>query len=195
MNMKERKNMSDRFEVFDMPIPGLKLIQRKPFGDNRGYFERFFCQNELKELLGDKTILQINHSRSNKAGTIRGLHFQYPPYAEKKWVSCLKGEIFDVAVDIRRGSSTFLHWHGEILSEDNHRTLLLPEGFAHGFQSLSDNSEILYLCTAAYQPSAEAALNVLDPRLAIHWPLPISEQSARDKEQCIIVPSFQGVTI
>lgn len=187
--------MSDRFQVLDTPIQGLKLIQRKPLGDNRGYFERFFCKGELKELLGDKNILQINHSRSDKAGTIRGLHFQYPPYAEKKWVSCLRGEIFDVAVDIRQGSPTFLHWHSEILSEDNHRTLLLPEGFAHGFQSLSANSEIFYLCTAAYEPGAEGALNVLDPQLAIHWPLPISELSTRDKEHGIIKSDFHGIMV
>ena len=93
-------------------------------------------------------------------GTVRGMHFQHPPHAETKFVSCLRGEVFDVAVDLRNGSPTFLHWHAEILSADNHRTLVIPEGFAHGFQTLSDDCEMLYFHTAAYNPEAEGGLNV-----------------------------------
>ena len=104
--------MSNRFEIIKTSLEGLKIIQRKPIGDHRGYFERFFCMEELIDLIDNQQIVQINHSRSEKAGTVRGMHFQYPPYAEKKFVSCLKGKVFDVAVDIRKESPTFLK--GEI---------------------------------------------------------------------------------
>ena len=172
--------MSNRFDIIKTSLEGLKIIQRKPIGDHRGYFERFFCMEELIDLIDNQQIVQINHSRSEKAGTVRGMHFQYPPYAEKKFVSCLKGKVFDVAVDIRKESPTFLKWHGEILSEENHKTLFVPEGFAHGFQSLSDYTEILYLCTAVYSPEAEDGLNPLDAKIDISWPLAISELSDRD---------------
>ena len=108
------------------------------------------------------------------------MHFQHPPHAETKFISCLTGEVFDVAVDLRRGSPTFLLWHAEILSADNHKTFIIPEGFAHGFQTLTKDCEILYLHTTAYRADAEGGLNASDPRLGIQWPLSIAEQSARD---------------
>jgi dTDP-4-dehydrorhamnose 3,5-epimerase len=169
-----------RFTHIDTPIAGLVLLQRHPIGDQRGYLERVFCRDELKAIIGDRDIIQINHTLTAKAGTVRGMHFQHPPHAEMKLVTCLRGEVFDVAVDLRQGSPTFLHWHAEHLSADNHRTLAIPEGFAHGFQTLTDDCELLYLHTAAYQPDAEDGLNALDPALAIPWPQPASERSARD---------------
>src|ERR1039458_3777337 len=132
--------MSSRFDILDTPMQGLKLIQRKPIGDHRGYLERMFCTEELQGLIRGKGIVQINHTLTTRRGTVRGLHFQYPPYAETKVVSCLRGEVFDVAVDLRQGSPTFRHWHAEILSGDNHRTLLIPEGFAHGFQRSEEHT-------------------------------------------------------
>ena len=187
--------MSDRFDIIETPLQGLQLIQRKPLGDSRGYLERLFCQSDLAELLHGKIIVQINHTLTEKIGTIRGLHFQHPPYAETKFVMCLKGEVYDVAVDVRACSPTFLQWHGEILSAANHKTLFIPEGFAHGFQTLTDDCEMLYFHTAPYHSHAEAALNALDPKLAIAWPLPVIEQSTRDKEHPMINPDFHGVAL
>jgi dTDP-4-dehydrorhamnose 3,5-epimerase len=144
--------MSGHFEVVSTPLAGLAVILRKPMRDERGFFERLFCQEELQTAGLTKPIVQINRSLTRKKGTVRGMHFQYPPHSEVKIVSCLKGEIFDVAVDIRSGSATCLRWHGELLSAENNRSMLIPEGFAHGFQTLSDDCELLYLHTAAYAP-------------------------------------------
>jgi dTDP-4-dehydrorhamnose 3,5-epimerase len=184
-----------RFQIEQTPIAGLQLVQRKPLGDERGYLERLFCNDELKTLFGTRNIVQINHTFTAKAGTVRGMHYQHPPHAEMKLVSCLRGEIFDVAVDLRPGSPTFLQWHAEILSQDNHRTLAIPEGFAHGFQTLRENCELLYLHTAAYQPDSEAGLDALDPRLAIEWPQQISERSMRDQQHPTINADFFGVPL
>lgn len=163
------------------PLDGLSVLQRHPIGDQRGYLERLFCQETLQPLIGERRIVQINHTLTTKAGTVRGLHFQHPPHAEMKLVSCLRGEVFDVAVDLRQDSPTFLRWYATNLSAENHRSLIIPEGFGHGFQALTDQVELLYLHTAAYHPEAEDGINALDARLAIAWPLPVGERSTRDK--------------
>ncbi|WP_076792518.1 dTDP-4-dehydrorhamnose 3,5-epimerase family protein [Chlorobium sp. KB01] len=187
--------MSDRFDIIKTPLQGLQLIQRVPLGDSRGYLERMFCQSDFAELLQEQTIAQVNHTLTEITGTVRGLHFQHPPYAETKFVMCLKGEVYDIAVDVRADSSTFLQWHGEILSAANHKTLLIPEGFAHGFQTLTEDCEMLYFHTAPYHSNSEAALNALDPKLAIAWPLQVTEQSTRDKQHPMINPDFHGVAL
>jgi len=184
-----------RFEVAASPLPGLTLLHRKVLGDHRGYLERLFCVDDLQPLFGSRSIVQINRTLTAASGTVRGLHFQYPPAAEMKLVSCLRGEVFDVAVDLRRGSSTFLRWHAEILSADNHRTLLIPEGFAHGFQTLTNDCELVYLHTARYQPKAESGLNAADPRLAVAWPLPIAGRSDRDASLPLLTAEFTGVEL
>lgn len=140
-------------------------------------------------------IAQINHTLTSRAGTVRGMHFQYPPSAETKLVSCLRGEIFDVALDLRRGSATFLRWHGAVLSAGNRRSLLIREGFAHGFQALTDDCELIYLHTAAYRQEAEGAVNALDPHLAIAWPLPVTDLSDRDRNHPFIDSRFTGVVL
>jgi dTDP-4-dehydrorhamnose 3,5-epimerase len=187
--------MSARFEILDTPLEQLKVIERKLVGDQRGYLERMFCAEELQPLFHGKGIVQINHSLTARRGTVRGMHFQYPPYAEMKVVSCLRGEVFDVAVDVRQGSPTFLRWHAEVLSAGNHRTLLIPEGFAHGFQTLTDDCELLYFHTAAWQPSAEGALNAQDPGLDIRWPEPVTELSARDAGHPFVGKQHIGVAL
>jgi dTDP-4-dehydrorhamnose 3,5-epimerase len=183
------------FALNETPLHGLKLLLRHPIGDQRGYLERIFCRNALAGLLNGRAIAQINHTLTTQPGTVRGLHFQSPPHAETKLVSCLRGEVFDVAVDLRRGSPTFLRWHAERLSADNHRTFVIPEGFAHGFQTLTADCELLYLHTAAYCADAEGALNALDPRLDIAWPLPIAGRSARDQVHPWLTDAFQGLAI
>jgi dTDP-4-dehydrorhamnose 3,5-epimerase len=171
------------------------VIQRRRIEDSRGFLSRFYCADEFAAAGLDKALSQINVTLTRTKGAVRGLHFQRPPHAEGKIVSCLGGEVFDVAVDVRRHSSTFLRWHAEILSSANERALLIPEGFAHGFQALTDDCELLYLHTAAYAPAAEGALHVSDPRLAIRWPLPIAELSDRDRMHPLMDASFQGLTL
>jgi dTDP-4-dehydrorhamnose 3,5-epimerase len=154
-----------------------------------------FCQETLNSALLGKSIAQVNHTMTIKRGTVRGLHFQYPPYAETKIVSCIRGEVYDVAVDLRQGSPTFLHWHAQSLTAADHKSLLIPEGFAHGFQALSEECELLYFLTAAYHPEAEGGLNSLDPKLGIYWPEPVRELSSRDAGHPMLVDSFEGIAI
>jgi dTDP-4-dehydrorhamnose 3,5-epimerase len=187
--------MTTRFDILQTPIEGLKVLLREPVGDSRGFLERMFCAQTFAQILGEKTIAQINRTLTGKRGSVRGMHFQNTPHAETKFVTCLRGEVFDVVVDVRKNSPTFLHWHGELLTQDNHATLLIPEGFAHGFQTLSSNCEMLYFHTAAYHADSEGALNAQDPRLAINWPLAITEQSERDKSHGLITKDFKGVTL
>lgn len=187
--------MTDRFEILPTPIAGLRVLQRKPLGDSRGYLERMFCEDELAEILAGRRLVQINHTLTASRGTVRGMHFQKPPHAESKYVSCLRGEVFDVAVDLRRDSPTFLRWHAEILSADNHRTMVIPEGFAHGFQTMSADCEMLYFHTAAYHAAAEGGLNAQEPRLGIAWPLPVEDMSPRDASHPLLNDDFMGVEV
>lgn len=184
-----------RFDFIDTPIKGLKIVQRKPIKDDRGYFSRFYCADSFKEHALENKILQINHSYSKQKGTVRGMHFQLPPHAETKYVSCIKGEIFDVAIDLRQNSPTFMHWYGEILSASNHKSLLIPEGFAHGFQTLEEGCELLYLVSNRYEPKFERALNPTDPLVNIHWPLSITEISDKDKNCLRISSNFKGLDL
>jgi len=184
-----------RFGIHSTPIHGLQVIEHQPIGDARGYLERLFCQETLNSLLQGKTIRQINRTLTQNQGTVRGLHFQYPPHTEIKIVSCIKGQVWDVAVDLRRGSPTFLQHHAVLLSEDNHQSYLIPEGFAHGFQTLTPDCEMLYFHTADYNADAEGALNSCDPRLAINWPQPISDRSERDKNHAMLTDDFHGMDL
>ena len=184
-----------RFAIRKTPIDGLHVFQRLPVGDERGYLERMFCSDELKPIIGQRSIAQINHTLTAKRATVRGMHFQHPPHAEMKLVSCLRGEVFDVAVDLRKDSKTFLQWHAEVITESNHKTFLIPEGFAHGFQTLTEDCALIYFHTSAYAPDAEAGLNALDPRLAIDWPMPIAERSARDTQRAMLTSKFSGLSL
>jgi dTDP-4-dehydrorhamnose 3,5-epimerase len=152
------------------------VITPAPFTDERGFFVRVFDHEEL-----GIEITQINHSMTKVKGSIRGMHFQRAPFAEVKIVKCLKGSIFDVAVDLRKDSPTYLKWHGEVLSAENLKMLVVPQGFAHGFQSLEDDVEITYFCSAPYNPESEGAVRYSDPKIGIEWPLPVSVVSAKDK--------------
>lgn len=182
----------ERFHFHPTPLHGLTIIERTLLEDNRGFLSRFFCDESLAQL-GMKPIKQINHTGTKQAGTIRGMHFQHAPHAEIKIVSCLKGKVFDVAVDLRANSPTFLQWFATELSAENHHSLYIPEGFAHGFQTLTNDCELIYLHTAEYSPNHESALNPLDPKLAITWPDPISEISARDQNHPMINSDFKGI--
>lgn len=187
--------MSDRFEIADTPLAGLTVLRRKEIGDHRGFLERLFCSEELSALIGGRPIVQINRTRTTRRGAVRGMHFQRPPHAEAKLVTCLRGAVFDVAVDLRRGSRTFLRWHSEVLADDDHRTLLIPEGFAHGFQTLSDDAELLYFHTASYQPGSEGGVNPRDPRVGIRWPEAITDLSERDASHPMLSEGYPGVSL
>lgn len=185
--------MDSRFAVSATPLAGLMRLQRIVRRDDRGFLERLLCVQELAPVLGARQVRQVNRSLTRQAGSIRGMHYQHPPHSEMKIVSCLRGAVLDVAVDLRAGSPTFLQWHAEELSAGNHVALVIPEGFAHGFQTLEDDCELLYFHTADYAPAAEAGLDALDPRLAIPWPLSVTDRSARDESHPLIDERFKGL--
>ena len=184
-----------RFDISELSLPGLKLIQGKPLADARGFLARLFCAKELGPAGWASAIAQINHTHTARRGTVRGMHYQKPPHAEMKLVSRLQGKICDVVVDLRKDSPTFLQWHAELLSADNHSALLIPEGFAHGFQTLSDDVHLLYCHSEAYHPESEEGLNALDTRLGIDWPIEIVERSPRDKVHACLDQAFEGLQI
>ncbi|MGA7325299.1 MAG: dTDP-4-dehydrorhamnose 3,5-epimerase [Rhodomicrobium sp.] len=170
-----------RFTTQLTHIEGLLIVERQRVEDERGFLCRMFCQETFADLGYANSIAQINHTMTRHRGTIRGMHFQRAPHADSKFVSCLTGAVFDVAVDTRPESPTYLQWQGAVLSAENNRSLLIPAGFAHGFQSLEDDAQLLYLHGKPYAPLFEGGLNALDPRLSIPWPLPVTHMSDRDR--------------
>lgn len=184
-----------RFKISETPLTGLKIVERRRLTDPRGFLSRLFCAEEFAAIGWIKPIAQLNQTATTRKGTVRGMHFQYPPHSEMKLVSCLHGEVWDVAVDIRSASPTFLHWHGIRLSAENCRALLIPEGFAHGFQALTDDIELLYCHSTAYAAGSEGGLNPQDPRLGIVWPLPVTEMSDRDMSHPLVGNGFEGVCL
>lgn len=175
------------------PLAGVVVVETTPYIDARGAFARLYCEHELAGIIGDRRIVQINHSRTHTTGAVRGLHYQVPPHSEMKLVRCLKGRVWDVALDLRAGSPTFLQWHAEELAADHGRMLVIPEGFAHGFQALEPDSELLYLHSARYAPEAEAGLWCEDPLLGIAWPLSVTDLSERDRRHPLLTPDFAGM--
>jgi len=173
-------------------IMGVVVIHSEPFKDARGFFNRIFCQKELEAIRPNIVIAQVNHSMTKTKGTIRGMHFQYPPHSEMKIVRCIKGSIFDVAVDIRKDSPTFLQWHGEILSAENMKALVIPEGCAHGFQSLEDNIEMIYMSTSPYCKEAENGIRYDDPAVGIQWPMNRTIISERDLSYSFLPNDYKG---
>jgi len=179
----------------EAPIAGAYVIELEPFVDERGLFVRTFCQKEFTKIGFDRQIVQINHSVTRQKGAIRGLHYQLPPVCETKIIRCVQGKVFDVMVDLRVGSSTFMQWHGVELSKDNMRMVYIPEGFAHGFQTLTDNAELIYHHSAFYSPEYEHGLRFDDPSLAINWPLPVGAISPKDQGYPLIDNNFKGIEI
>lgn len=176
-------------------ISGVVVLETKPCSDHRGSFARLYCEHELAPVLGDSRVVQINQSRTAAVGAIRGMHFQRPPHGELKVVRCLKGKVWDVAIDLRAGSLTLFQWHAEELSPENTRALVIPEGCAHGFQVIEPDSELLYLHTAFYMPAAEGGVRHDDPRLAVPWPLPVTDISLRDSALPLIGHDFPGIDV
>ncbi|MHB8253078.1 MAG: dTDP-4-dehydrorhamnose 3,5-epimerase [Acidiferrobacter sp.] len=181
--------------IIDTAIDGVRIVESTDFQDERGAFSRLFCARELEPVLGDRHCVQINQSLTRKVGAIRGMHYQKPPQAEMKIVCCLKGRVFDVAVDLRQGSPTFLQWVSVDLSPQKRHALILPEGCAHGFQVLDANSELLYLHTAYYTPACEGAVHFSDPMVDIRWPLPPADLSNRDQNHPFLTEQFSGLLL
>ena len=181
--------------ITPLKLQGAYLLETEPFRDHRGQFGRLFCARELAAAGVSRPIAQINHSRTSAVGAVRGMHFQRPPHAETKIVRCLRGAVFDVAVDLRPDSPTFLHWHGEVLTPDNQRAMLIPEGMAHGFQCLEADSELLYLHTDFYTPESEGGVRFDDPAVGVQWPLAPTDLSERDQNHSLISPDFQGIIL
>lgn len=179
----------------ETPIAGAYYIELEPFLDERGLFARTFCQKELAQIGFHKQIVQINHSVTRQKGTIRGMHYQLPPASETKIIRCVQGKVFDVMVDIRSGSPTFKQWCGVELSKDNMRMVYIPEGFAHGFQTLTDNTELIYHHSAFYNHELEQGLRFNDVALSIKWPLPIGPISTKDQGYPLIDNNFKGIEI
>lgn len=171
----------ERFTRLPCRLNGLSLLERRVIGDARGGLQRMFCCADLAEAGWTGEVAQSNLTVTRQKGSLRGLHFQRPPAAEIKAIACIAGAVFDVAVDIRAGSPTFLEWEGHVLSAENARTFVLPNGFAHGFQALSDDAQMLYFHSAAHAPYLEGGLNALDPEIGVDWPEPVGLMSNRDR--------------
>lgn len=182
-----------RFQVLDTSIAGLRLIDRQVRSDQRGFLTRLFCAEDLAGAGWTKPIAQLNYTFTSAQGAVRGFHYQTAPFAEMKLVTCIRGEVWDVAIDLRCGSPTFLQWHAEVLSASNYRAMLIPEGFAHGFQVLSAGAELIYCHSAPYNPAAEAGINPLDASISIAWPQPITELSDRDAGHPHLTSTFAGL--
>jgi len=174
-------------------LSGSYEIELAPFIDDRGWFGRYYCKNEFLKIGHLKEWVQLNHSVTNKKGTVRGMHFQIPPYGEVKMVKCIVGNVWDVIIDLRSNSPTFLKWFGTELSAANKKMLYIPEGFAHGFQTLADHSELLYHHTEFYKPDVESGIRYDDPLINIDWPLVVTLISERDQKHVLLNEQFKGI--
>ncbi len=174
-------------------LAGSYVIDLEPRSDERGWFARYYCKEEFQKIGHTKEWVQMNHSVTNKKGSIRGMHFQVHPYKEIKMLRCIAGSVYDVIIDLRKDSDTFLQWAGVELSATNKKMLYIPEGFAHGFQCLEDNCELIYHHSEFYQPGAEAGIRYNDPLINIEWPLPLTIISPRDEEHHFLNENFKGI--
>lgn len=174
-------------------LNGLYVMELQPISDSRGWLARTFCKNEFEKIGHSKEWVQMNHTYTAKKGTVRGMHYQLPPHEEIKMVRCIAGIVYDVVIDIRRESATFLKWIGVELSAANKKMIYIPEGFAHGFQTLSDNCELVYSHSSFYAPGAEAGIRYNDPEINIQWPLPVTDISERDLSHSFLDQNFRGI--
>ncbi|MBS1738527.1 MAG: dTDP-4-dehydrorhamnose 3,5-epimerase [Bacteroidetes bacterium] len=174
-------------------LEGLYTIELSPIMDERGWFSRTYCKKEFENIGFREEWVQFNHSYTKQCGTFRGMHYQMPPHSEAKLIRCISGAVYDVAIDIRKGSPTFLQWFGTNLSAENKKMILIPKGFAHGFQALANDSELLYHHTDFYTPSSEGAIRYDDPMVNIKWPLEIRNVSEKDSNHPYLTNDFKGI--
>jgi dTDP-4-dehydrorhamnose 3,5-epimerase len=178
----------------ETPVAGAYLIELEKRGDDRGFFARFFCEKEYQALGLDSRVVQINNSLSAQCGTLRGMHYQLPPHAETKVVRCLRGGLYDVILDLRAGSPTVGRWFGAELTSENRRMMYVPKGVAHGFLTLADDTEALYLVSDFYAPEHERGIRWDDPHFAISWPFAPVVLSDKDRSLPDFDPTRHLVT-
>jgi dTDP-4-dehydrorhamnose 3,5-epimerase len=174
-------------------LKGSYLIDLQPYSDERGWFARFYCKDEFKQIGHDKEWVQLNHSATYEKGALRGMHFQIAPYREIKMVRCISGAVYDVIIDLRKDSETFLKWFGVEISAENKKMVYIPEGFAHGFQCLSFDCELIYFHSEFYEPGAEEGIRYNDPLIGIEWPLEVNTVSERDRSHPYLNENFKGI--
>ena len=174
-------------------LKGSFVIELELFVDERGWFARTYCKNEFSKIGHQKEWVQLNHSFTKQTGTIRGMHYQLPPFSEIKLVRCIAGAVYDVIIDIRKGSATFLQYVGVELSAANKKMIYIPEGFAHGFQALTDDCELIYHHSQFYTAGIEAGIRYDEPKINIKWPLQVTSISQRDNIHSLIDSNFKGI--
>ena len=177
----------------EITLKGSYTIDLDVFADDRGWFARTFCKKEFESISHDKEWVQMNHSFTIEKGSIRGMHFQLPPFSEIKMVRCISGAVYDVIIDLRKDSATFLQWAAIELSATNKKMIYIPEGFAHGFQTLSDNCELIYHHSQFYTPGVEAGMQYNDQLINIKWPLPLTNISTKDNHYPLLNINFKGI--
>ena len=182
-------------KFIETELKGAYTIEIEASVDDRGWFSRVFCMKEFRQIDHNENFVQINHSSNTNKGTVRGMHYQIPPEAEIKLIRCIRGKIFDVILDLRENSPTFLQWIGVELSAENMKMIYVPEGFAHGFQTLEDNSELIYHHTSFYNPSAERGIRYNDTLAGIKWPLDITNISEKDASYPLLDLNFKGLNL
>ncbi len=174
-------------------LKGSYVIGLEPFVDERGWFARTYCKHEFARIGHAAEWVQLNHSFTQQRGTVRGMHYQLPPFSEIKLVRCIAGAVFDVIIDLRKDSPTFLQWFGVEISAANKKMIYIPAGFAHGFQTLAAGSELIYHHSQFYEPGVEGGISHVDPKLNIGWALPVANISERDKGLPLLDKNFKGL--
>jgi dTDP-4-dehydrorhamnose 3,5-epimerase len=174
-------------------LQGSYLIKLQPILDERGFFVRTFCKKEFEVIGHEKEFVQMNQSYNKLKGTLRGMHYQLPPHQEIKLVRCISGSVYDVIIDMRKDSPTYLQYFGTELSAENFCMMYVPEGFAHGFQTLADHTSLVYHHTAVFAPGSEAGLRFDDQRIGINWPMPVACISEKDQQYPYMAESFNGI--
>lgn len=194
---KDSHGQPNRFPVKfeETSIDGVVLIHQTPIVDERGEFARVFCVEEFQNAGLVSDFPQENRSLCLSRGILRGLHYQVPPHSEAKLLRCTRGRIFDVAVDCRAGSKTFLHWVGFELTDKCNRLIYVPPGFAHGYQALEDDCEVSYRASSVYAPMVERQIRFDDPRIGIQWPIPEARVSGKDSGTPWLSDEFKGVDL
>jgi dTDP-4-dehydrorhamnose 3,5-epimerase len=176
-------------------LSGSYVVDILPVEDERGWFVRTFCKNEFEKIGHTREWVQMNHSFTYEKGSLRGMHFQKPPFSEIKLIRCIAGKVFDVIIDVRKGSETFLQWVGVELSAENKRMIYIPEGFAHGFQTMTSNCQLVYHHSAYYTPGVEGGIKHDDALVNIKWPIPVRNVSERDRNHPLLTVDFEGLNI